>query len=170
MIHSFRLPALFSPGEGLVVIRQGKTIPHVVDLDLLDRLLAACLADIEGLDDRLDVLLACKFQHLQHLGSTADMAATDLASVGGKVLRHHLGQWLVGQTHVVELAVHREGRHVLRQIEGVRHIGAVEDEVKCEGPWFRPLLFVGANELLGAERKGVLLLVRTMRDSIGFCS
>ena len=168
MIHSLCLLLLLSTREGLVVACQGEPVSHVVDLDLLHGLLAACLADIEGLDDRLEVLLTCELQHLQHLGPASDMAATNLASVGRKVLRHHLGQWLVGQTDVVELAVHCEGRHVLRQVEGVRHIGTVEDEVKREGPRFRPLLFVGANELLGAQCKGVFLLVWAMRDCVGF--
>ena len=170
MIRSSHLFRLFPPRKGLIVVRQGEPISHVVNLDLLHGLLAACLTDIQSLDDRLDVLLACELQHLKHLRSAPDMATADLASVGGKVLRHQLGQGLVGQTHVMKFAVHRKGGHVLRQVERVRHVGAVQDKVKHEGPWFRPLLVLGANKLLGAQRKGVFLLIWTMRNSIGFCA
>jgi hypothetical protein len=42
-------------------------------------------------------------------------------------------------------------------------IGAVEDDVEGKVPWFRPFLFVGANELLCSELESVILLIRRVR-------
>ena len=68
----------------------------------------------------------------------------------------------------MELAIDGEGRHELLQVEGVRHVCAVEDEVEGECPWLGPVFVFGADEFLGAEVQGIVLFVGAVGDGIGF--
>lgn len=161
---SSRINASFA--KDLLVPSQRETVPHVIDLDPLHGLLAALFADIQRLDHRLDVLLAGQLQHGQHLRPVADVAPAHLGPVGREVLRHHLRQGLVRQADVVELAVDVEGRHVLLDVELVGHVGGVEDEVEGVGPRLGPVLVLCADELLGTEFQGVVLLVGAVREGV----
>lgn len=79
-----------------------------------------------------------------------------------------LRQRLIGKTDVVEGAVDNKCGHVFGQIECVGHVGGVEDKVKGKGPGLGPLFVLGANELFGAEGKGVVAFGGCMRDRVGF--
>ena len=68
----------------------------------------------------------------------------------------------------MELAVHRQRAHVLLQVELVRHVGGVEDEVEGERPRFRPVFVFRADELLGAQGQRVFLLFRCVRNGVDF--
>jgi len=78
-----------------------------------------------------------------------------------------LRQWLVWQTDIVECAVDVEGGHVFLQVEGVGHVGAVEDEVEGKCPWLGPVLVLSADKLLSAEFEGVFFLVGAVGDGVG---
>ena len=58
----------------------------------------------------------------------------------------------------MEIAVDVERGHVLLDVEGVGHVGGVEDEVEGEGVGFGPVLVGGDDELFGTELQGVVLL------------
>ena len=161
-------PILVPLPKSLVIPRKRKPIPHIINLDLLHRLLTPFFTDINSLNVRLQALLARQLQHGNHLGPTANMTAANLRTVGRKILRHDLRQRLVRQSHIVELAVDRERAHVFLQVELVGHVGGVEDEVEGERPRFGPVLVFGADELFGPERERVLLLFRRVGDGVDF--
>ena len=94
------------------------------------------------------------------------MASSHLGAIGGEILRHHRRQGSVRQADVVEFAVDVERGHVLLDVELVRHVGAVEDEVEGVGPGLRPVLVPCADELLGAELEGVVLLFGAVREGV----
>lgn len=48
------------------------------------------------------------------------------------------------------------------------HVGCVEDEVECEGPWFGPVVVGGADEFFGAEGERVVFFRGAVGDGIGF--
>lgn len=152
----------------LIEIDERKAIPDLILLDPLHRLFTPLLTDIDRLNHRLNTLLTRQLQHGQHLRPTADVAATDSGAVGRKVLRHHLRQGFVGEADVVEGAVDGEGAHVVGQVEFVRHVGGVEDEVEGEGPFFGPVLVGGADELFGAQFERVVFFAGRVRESVGF--
>ena len=66
----------------------------------------------------------------------------------------------------MEFPVDVEGGHVLLDVELVSHVGGVEDEVEGVGPGFRPVLVSGANEFLGTEFEGVVLLSGAVREGV----
>ena len=83
------------------------------------------------------------------------MAAPNLTTIGSEILRHDLRQRFVGKSHVVEFAVDGEHGHHVGEIEGVGHVGGVEDEVEGESPGFVPVFVGGGDIFLGAEGEGV---------------
>ena len=83
------------------------------------------------------------------------MASPNLCSVGGEILRHQAREGFIGKADVVEFAVDVEGGHVFLQVEGVGHVGGVEDEVEFEGVGFGPVFFGGEDEFFGAHLFGV---------------
>ena len=88
------------------------------------------------------------------------MTTPHLAAISAEILRHHGGQGLVGEADVVEFAVDVDGGEVLLDVEGVGHVGGVEDEVEGEGVGFGPFLGVVGDEFFGAEFEGVGFFVR----------
>lgn len=96
------------------------------------------------------------------------MTPTDRGTIWREILRHDLRQGLVRQADVVEDAVDGEGAHVVGQVELVRHVRRVEDEVECEGPFFGPVFVLRADEFFGAEFEGVFFFVGRVRDGVGF--
>ena len=58
-----RTACLISTRERFVIVHQRKPIPHIVHLDLLHRLLATSLGNINRLNDWMQILLARQFQH-----------------------------------------------------------------------------------------------------------
>ena len=137
-------------------------------MDPLHRLLAPLLTNPDRLDHRPDILLAGQLQHGQHLRPAADMAAADGGAVGREILRPQRPQRLVGQADVVEGAVDGERAHVFRQVERVRHVGGVEDEVEGEGPFRGPALLRREDECLGAQLQGVGFFVGRVREGVRF--
>ena len=83
------------------------------------------------------------------------MASPDFGSVGSEILRHHLGERLVGKSDVVEFAIDVEGGHVFLEIKGVGHVCGVEDEVEFEGVGFGPVFLGGDDEFFGAHLFGI---------------
>ena len=83
------------------------------------------------------------------------MASSDFGTVGSEILRHHLGERLVGEADVVEFAVDVEGGHVFLEVEGVGHVCGVEDEVEFEGVGFEPVFLGGDDEFFGAHLFGI---------------
>lgn len=165
-----KYPGSLPAGKSLVEVDEGEAITDIIDLDLLDRLVTGLLAHIQGLHVGLDVLLAGQLQHALHLGAGADMARGHAAAVGHKGHGVELGEGFVGQADVVEDAVDGERGHVFGQVEGVRHVGGVEDEVKGKRPRFRPVLVLRADEPLGPQRERFVLFVRAVRDRVRFRS
>ena len=68
----------------------------------------------------------------------------------------------------MEGAVDGEGAHEFREVEFVRHVCGVEDEVEGEGPFLIPVFVFRADEFFGAELQGVVFLVGCVRDGVGF--
>ena len=83
------------------------------------------------------------------------MASPDFGPVGSEILRHHPGERLVGKSDVVEFAIDVECGHVFLEVEGVRHVCGIEDEVKFEGVGFGPVFLRGNDEFLGAHLFGI---------------
>ena len=83
------------------------------------------------------------------------MAAPDFTSIGSEILRHDLRQRFIGKSHVVEFAVDGEHGHHVGEVEGVGHVGGVEDEVEGEGPGFVPVFVGGGDIFLGAKGESV---------------
>lgn len=52
----------------------------------------------------------------------------------------------------------------------MRHVGAIEDEVKGEGVVLGPIFLVAVDELLRAELLGIFLFIRRVRDYVDFGS
>lgn len=96
------------------------------------------------------------------------MTGAHLAAIDGEILRHNLGQRLIRQSDVMELTVHIQGGYVILDVEGVGHVGGVEDVVEGEGPVLVPVLGLGGDELLGAEFERIGFLARGVRDGINF--
>lgn len=94
------------------------------------------------------------------------MAGAHLAAVDGEILGHDLGQRLIRQSDVMEFAIHVQGGHVILDVEGVGHVGGVENVVEGEGPVLVPVLGLGGDELLGAEFERVGFLARRVRDGV----
>ena len=88
------------------------------------------------------------------------MASPNFGSVGSEILRHHLGERLVGKSDVVEFAIDVEGGHVFLEVEGVGHVGGIEDEVEFEGVGFGPVFLRGDDEFFGAHLFGIGFFTR----------
>lgn len=142
-----------------IILGQSKAIVNLVVLDSLDRLGATLFADWNGLDPRLDVLLACELQHGKHLWAVTNVRGTNVATVGSELLSHELRNWLVAKTDSVELAHDLEGGKVLVHVELVQLVGGVEDKVKLELVWVVPALFARDDKVAGSHLESVLLLV-----------
>lgn len=152
--------------ESLLEANEGEAVADIIFLDALDGLLAALDGDIKGLNHGLDLLLGSELQHGEHLGPVADVGAAHADAVGAEVLGHELGEGLVGEADVVEDAVDGEGGHVLFDVEGVGHVGRVEDHVEGEGPVLVPVLVLRGDEVLRSELLGVGFLVGGVRDGV----
>ncbi len=70
----------------------------------------------------------------------------------------------------MELAIDVEGGHVLLDVEGVGHIGGVEDEVEFECPVFGPVFLGGDDEFLCTHLLGILFFVGGVREGVDFGS
>lgn len=68
----------------------------------------------------------------------------------------------------MEGSVDSQGGHIFCEIEGVRHVGSIQDEIEGECPGLSPIFVFSTNELFSAKCERVFLFVRTMRDCIGF--
>lgn len=53
-------------------------------------------------------------------------------------------------------------------VELVRHIRSVQNEVEGKRPWFGPVFILGADELLGAELLRIRLFSGRVGDGVGF--
>lgn len=165
VIHSAQ--PLCALSENLVVANQGEPEANVVVVvDALDGLLAALLGDINRLDPALDVLLGGQLEHLNHLGAVANVRGAHGAAVGGEDLGLDLGERVVGEADHVEGAVDLEGAEVVGQVELVRGVGRVDDEIEGELVGLGPVLLLGDDELLGSELERVLLLVGAVGDGV----
>lgn len=96
------------------------------------------------------------------------MTPTHLRSIRRKILRHHRRQGFIRQTNVVEVAVHIESGHVFLDVEFVRHVGGIEDEVEFEGVGFGPVFSRGDDEFAGAHFKGVVFFGGGVREGVDF--
>ena len=150
--------SLCSVGEGLVKVRETEPVLHLVLADSLNSFSAALLTDRDLLNHRMQTLLARELQHCQHLWSAANMASTNTAAIAHELLCLQGWQSLIGQTDLVELRVDVADGHVILEVEGVCHIGAVEDEVELEGEWLGPVVLGGEDEVLCAQLHGILFL------------
>lgn len=92
------------------------------------------------------------------------MRRADGGAVGHEALGLELRQRLVGQADLVEGGVDVADGQVLGDVEGVRHVGGVEDKVELERQRLLPALLVVEHELFGAQLHGVVLLARRVRD------
>ena len=63
-------------------------------------------------------------------------------------------------------AVDRERGHVFLQVEGVRHVGAVENEVKGEGKGLSPIFGAGVDEVFGTQSFGILFFARGVGQGV----
>jgi hypothetical protein len=155
----------------------------VVVLHTLDSLLAAGLADLDGLYPTLDVLLGCKLQHLKHLGPVTDVRGSHVASIGYEGLRWHRRQRVIRQTYHVKCSVDLKSREVVGHIElsrvsclqnhmpiGTKYlvscVGRVDDKVELELVLLGPVVLACINETLCAKLHRVVLLVGRVRDDV----
>jgi hypothetical protein len=152
--------------EGLVEVDKSETELDVALLKTLKGSLATLLADVNGLDPRLDVLLRGELEHGLHLGTVTDVRGTDRAAVSGELLGHEGGDRLVTEANHVELTPDLEGAEVVVEVELVNGIGSVDDKVEGKLVRLVPALLLGADELLGTHLEGILLLVGRVRDGV----
>lgn len=152
--------------EDLVKVDKGEAVLDVTLLKTLKGSLATLLADIDGLDPRLDVLLRGELEHGLHLGAVTDVRGTDRAAVAGELLSHEGGDGLVTEADHVELTPDLEGAEVVVEVELVNGVGSVDDKVESKLVRLVPALLLGADELLGTHLESILLLVRRVRDSV----
>jgi hypothetical protein len=152
--------------EGLVEVDKSETELDVALLKTLKGSLATLLADVNGLDPRLDVLLRGELEHGLHLGTVTDVRGTDRAAVSGELLGHEGGDRLVTEANHVELTPDFEGAEVVVEVELVNGIGSVDDKVEGKLVRLVPALLLGADELLGTHLEGILLLVGRVRDGV----
>jgi hypothetical protein len=117
--------------EGLVEVDKSETELDVALLKTLKGSLATLLADVNGLDPRLDVLLRGELEHGLHLGTVADVRGTDRAAVSGELLGHEGGDRLVTEANHVELTPDLEGAEVVVEVELVNGIGSVMTKSKA---------------------------------------
>ena len=96
------------------------------------------------------------------------MASPDFRTIGSEILRHHFGEGFVGEADVVEFAVDVEGGHVFLEVEGVGHVGGVEDEVEFEGVGFVPVLFGGDDEFFGTHLFGIGFFAGGVGEGVDF--
>lgn len=92
------------------------------------------------------------------------MRGADRGPVGHELLRLQVGDWLVRQADLVELAVDLERGEVAVQVERVGHVGRVEHKVELERQRFGPVLVARHDELLGPEFERVRFFVGRVRD------
>lgn len=148
----------------LVVVHQREPVMHVIRLDAFHRLRAPLLPNRQRLHHREQLLLRRQLQHSQALGPAPNVARADARVVRRELLGLEVGDRLVRQPHLVEAAADLEDGQVRRDVELVRHVGRVEHEVEPERQRLRPVLGAAADEVRGAERLGVAVLVRRVRD------
>ena len=68
----------------------------------------------------------------------------------------------------MELAVDIERRHVFLNVEGMGHVGGIEDEVEFEGPRLGPVLLACEDEFFGTHLLGIRFFVRAVREGVDF--
>jgi hypothetical protein len=162
--YSQRLSPL---AEDIVEVDQGQPVADVVVLvDTLNGLLAASLAELDGLHPALDVLLAGKLKHLLHLGAVTNVRCAHVVTVGSEDLGVEAWERVVWEADHVEGAVDLQGREVLGEVKLVCGIGGVDDEVKLELVLLVPALLAGEQEVLRAHLERVLLLACGVRDDV----
>ena len=160
---------LLALAECLIEVVKDQAVPDVlVVVDTLNNLLAALGRDRDRRDPRVNLLLASEVHHGEHLWAVTNVRGTDVAAVGSKVLGHELGQGLVAEADVVELAHDLEGGEVVLELEPVGRVGAVDDEIELELPGLSPVLLGGVDEVLCAELEGIVALGRGVGDYVGF--
>jgi len=152
--------------EGLVEVDKGEAVLDIALVKTLESSLATLLADVDGLDPRLDVLLRGKLEHGLHLRAVTDVRGTDRATVAGELLGHEGGDGLVTEADHVELTPDLEGAEVVVEVELVNGVGSVDDKVEGKLVRLVPALLLGADELLGTHLEGILLLVGRVRDGV----
>ena len=152
--------------EGLVEVDKGETVLDIALVETLKGSLATLLADVDGLDPRLDVLLRGELEHGLHLGTVTDVRGTDRATVAGELLGHEGGDRLVTEADHVELTPDLESAEVVVEVELVNGVGSVDDEVESKLVRLVPALLLGADELLSTHLKGILLLVGRVGDGV----
>lgn len=162
VLHSaYRLQSLLAR-ESFVKVDECEPITNIIGLHLLHSLLATVLSNIKGLNIRLDTLLACQFQHFQYFRSRSNVACSDLCSVGSKILCFHWGQWLIRKPDIMEGSIDSQGRHIFCKVEGMCHVGSVQDEIEGKCPGFGPVFVFGTNELFSAKSECVFLFAGAM--------
>lgn len=137
--------------KNFIIPHKRHPVPHIIPLHLLHCLLAPLLPQLNRLNHRLYPLLARQLQHLQTLLPAPDMTAPNLAPVRREVKPLQLRQRLVRQSHVVELAVDFERREVFRQVELVRHVRRVEDQVEFKRQRLGPIFGPRVHEMVGPQ-------------------
>jgi hypothetical protein len=152
--------------EDLVKVDKGEAVLDVALVKTLKGSLATLLADVDGLDPGLDVLLRGEFEHGLHLGAVTDVRGTNRAAVTGELLGHKGGDGLVTEADHVELTPDLEGAEVVVEVELVNGVGGVDDKVESEFVRLVPALLLGADELLSTHLKSILLLVGRVGDGV----
>lgn len=68
----------------------------------------------------------------------------------------------------MEGSIDSQGGHIFLEVEGVRHVGSIQNEIECECPGFGPIFAFGTNELFSAKSERVFFFVGTMRECVSF--
>lgn len=152
--------------KNLVKPRQRQAVANFTILDPLHSLSAPLLGNVNGIYPRLDALFGRQLQQGIHLAVVTEATPRQLWRVESESLGPQLGQRLVRQTDHVELAADLEGGKVGRDVEFVKHVGAVEDKVKGQGPVVLPVLLARDDGLEGAQLQTVVDLGSGVREGV----
>lgn len=142
----------------LLVVGQAIPVTDTRVLDAVHSLPQTVRADGNLLHPRLDALVRSQLQHLQRLASAAQVRATNEAAVGQEVLVADGDAAASRKTDGNPLAVDVEQTEVGREVEALKGVGRVEDEVERHLVRLVPALLAGGEVAVGAHLEGVGLL------------
>lgn len=142
----------------LLVVGQAIPVTDTGVLDTVHSLPQTVRADGNLLHPRLNALVRSQLQHLQRLASAAQVRATNEAAIGQEVLVADGDAAAARKTDGNPLAVDVKQTEIGREVEALKGVGRVEDEVERHLVRLVPALLAGGEIAVGAHLEGVGLL------------
>lgn len=154
--------------KDLVEPNHGESVMDFIFLDPLNSFLQSSLGDINRLHPRLDAILCRQCQQIVHFLMITEVRPCKLRSITSEQESLHLRQALVRQPNHVKLASNLERGEILRHLECVCHVTAVEDKIKLKCMGLGPVLLSRDNSIFCSELLDVLDLTRAVSKGVRF--